>query len=224
MQHIMHNKIKGVFITGTDTGVGKTWVSRQLILALRNKQHTVMPYKPIESGWPTDISTTDAYTLAEAAGKLDLLDTICPYRFPAPLSPPRAAALEGARITQEQVITLIQSDPAHHDLILVEGAGGFYSPLTENGLNADIAEQLSWPVIIIAEDKLGCINHTLLTLEAIQQRKLTCAAIVLNLHKKNEEQIKMNNLEDLSALVTCPVYHTQQSNVFDTLANLLMHS
>jgi len=200
--------MKGVFITGTDTGVGKTWFSLKIIQALCANGIDVVPRKPVESGWIEDEQQTDAGKLAMAAGKENTLHEICPNRFEHPVSPVRAAQLENKLITlavlKEQCFYGIQN----HQFLLLEGAGGFYSPLCSDGLNADLAETLGLPIILVVADKLGCINHTLLTIEAIRERQLDLVAVVLNRTPIAEQQeTNMNNLQDLKQLVkNTPVY------------------
>lgn len=207
----------GLFITGTDTDVGKTWVTTQLIAALVAQGINVTPRKPIESGWDEHHpENTDSFKLASAANKLDTLDQVCPYRFKAPLSPPRAAALEGQSITTEQIaqhcLHTIKSD----EYLIVEGAGGFYSPLTSNGLNADVAQALNLPVVLVVNDKLGCINHTLLTYEAIQQRGLICTAIILNQISASHDK-NMHNANDLKSYVDTLVLSMQSDQAITSL-------
>lgn len=194
----------GLFITGTDTDVGKTWVGCQIIQYLSEQGFDVSPRKPVESGWPEDqeaISKTDAWKLANAANKLEHLDSICPNRFKAAISPSRAARLENTPIYLQQLKR--QCTAADSELLYVEGAGGFYSPLCEDALNADLCEALNLPVVLISEDKLGCINHVLLSIEAIQQRGLKVVGVVLNQIQKNDTP--QNNAEDLKELLSCNV-------------------
>lgn len=170
---------RGIFITGTDTNVGKTWVGVQLIRQLRTLGRDVIVRKPVESGWTDDLQQTDAWQLAEAAGQA-LDQHICPYRFSAALAPPRAAQLAGEILTLQQLAAACPTHWQSHQFLHVEGAGGFYSPIAEDGLNADLAQRLGLPVVIVAEDRLGCINHVLLTAAAVQQRGLRLAGVILN--------------------------------------------
>lgn len=188
---------KGIFVTGTDTGVGKTWFGCQLIPHLQQQGIDVAPRKPVESGWTDDISQTDAWQLAVAADKLSQLDIICPNRFKAPISPARAARLEAHELSlmtlkQQCLATLMPKQ-----LLYVEGAGGFYSPLCKDGLNADLCEVLALAVILVAEDKLGCISQVLLSVEAIKQRGLTLIGVVLNQRQNHPLETQQDNLQDL---------------------------
>ncbi|RTZ62652.1 MAG: dethiobiotin synthase [Aquificaceae bacterium] len=199
---------RGVFITGTDTDVGKTWVGCHLIKHLIRQGVDVAPRKPVESGWSDDIRQTDAWKLADAANKQEQLELICPNRFIAPISPARAARLENKALPLEQLKQQCFEQLQDHQLLYVEGAGGFLSPLCEDALNADLCVALGLPVILIAEDKLGCINHVLLSVEAILQRGLTLLGIVLNTKKTSNNTLKQNNLEDLREYLDCVIIST----------------
>ena len=196
---------RGVFITGTDTDVGKTWLGCHLIKHLITQGFDIAPRKPVESGWPSDTSQTDAWKLASAANKQDQLELICPNRFKAPISPTRAARLENKAISLEQLKQQCLNQLQDHQLLYIEGAGGFLSPLCEDALNADLCVALSLPVILIAEDKLGCINHVLLSVEAIKQRGLTLIGVVLNTKNASQNIPEQNNLDDLREYLKCVV-------------------
>jgi dethiobiotin synthetase len=200
----------GMFITGTDTGVGKTWVSVRLIHALRALGLELIPRKPVESGWSEDVTDTDAWRLANAAGltvddqsQAAVLDKVCPYRFRAALSPPRAASLEGRELRIANLAGACPTKVLEGQAMLVEGAGGFYSPIAQDGLNADLAQVLGLPVILVAEDRVGCINHILLVAEAIKRRSLTLAGVILN--PKSPPVDGMDNLSDLLAWLNIPI-------------------
>jgi len=208
--------MKGLFVTGTDTDVGKTWVGCQLIQALMQRGTKVHPRKPIESGWPSDqdISSTDAWKLAHAAKQTDKLHSICPNRFPEPLSPVRAARLVNRKLDLKAITQQCQTGLQATDFLYVEGAGGFYSPLVEDGLNADLASQLKLPVVLVANNKLGCINHVLLCYEAMQQRQLDLVAVILNQVSEGNSSHAMNNQEDIAEYISQPVFslsHGQSS-------------
>lgn len=193
---------KGIFVTGTDTSVGKTWFGCQLIAYLRQQGFDIAPRKPVESGWSDDISKTDAWKLATAANKQQQLDIICPNRFKAPVSPTRAARLEQHELSLMQLKQQCLATLGPKQLLYLEGAGGFYSPLCEDGLNADLCELLGLSVILVAEDKLGCINQVLLSVEAIKQRGLRLLGVVLNQRYINPLDTQQDNLQDLKEYLT----------------------
>lgn len=202
--------MKGLFITGTDTDVGKTYISCLIASELNKLGINVVPRKPVESGCIQDgdkLIPSDANALKKAANYSGSLNLVCPFRFEQAISPHRAARLSGTPLKLNQLTNacLQETDPVN-DYLLVEGAGGFYSPLSEDGFNADLAQSLDLPVLLVAEDKLGCINQVLLSAEAIYSRGLYLKAIILNHIASAEEDTLINNLEDLTKMVTCPVF------------------
>nr|CAA6820975.1 MAG: Dethiobiotin synthetase (EC [uncultured Thiotrichaceae bacterium] len=204
----------GAFMTGTDTDVGKTWIGVKLLQAFQGLGIQPIPRKPVESGWPqppTSVLKTDAQQLLSACKNSEqTLEQVCPNRFREPLSPPRAAQLEGTQLNTDILVQQCQQGVPEASFLYVEGAGGFYSPLTHDGLNADLAEALKLPVILVSEDRVGCINHILLTVEAIQSRQLMLAGIILNSKPDTQSPDTMDNLTDLKALLTVPVFRWQE--------------
>lgn len=160
--------MKGIFVTGTDTDVGKTVASAALVRALGADY-----WKPVQSG-TDDLPEGDAGTVAALAGLTPdrIVPTVFAYR--APLSPDQAAAEEGATLDLA-ALTL----PPRERPVVVEGAGGLLVPLTGRETMADLMAQLGLPVVVVARSGLGTINHTLLTLEALARRDLRCAGVVL---------------------------------------------
>lgn len=218
--------MRGIFVTGTDTNVGKTWVGKHLIQALCEVGIDVVPRKPIESGWSEEITETDAWILANAANRLDDLNEICPNRFKSPVSPVRAAEIEGKKLSLGTLKKQCLVSVGNEQFLYVEGAGGFYSPLCFDGLNADLAQQLNLPVLLVVANRLGCINHALLTIEAIKKRKLTLWAIILNDVDASDLSNKdMDNLADLKKNIDCPLFSTENNqsstDVFKELAKTL---
>ncbi|MFN3785810.1 MAG: dethiobiotin synthase [Thiothrix sp.] len=198
------DQLPGWFVTGTDTGVGKTYVGVRLLASLRALGRAVTVRKPVESGWVAQIEQTDAWQLARAAGDLPLA-AVCPYRFSAALAPPRAAALQGQTVTLAQLRAVCPEVGASRAFVHVEGAGGFYSPLAADGLNADLAQCLGLPVLLVAADRLGCLNHVLLVAEAVQARGLTLAAVILNPLPDYSVPTGMDNLADLQGYLDVPL-------------------
>lgn len=206
-------KGSGVFISGTDTGVGKTWTGKQLAAFLRVLGREVIPRKPVESGWDPDVARTDAWQLANAAGlplddahrEATLLE-VCPTRFKAALSPPRAADLEGQRLELVKLAAACPTRCKHNEFLLVEGAGGFYSPIAHDGSNADLAQILGLPVVLVSEDRVGCINQVMMAAEAVNQKGLQLAGVILN--KMNPAPDHMDNLRDLRVKLRVPIVQT----------------
>ncbi len=197
--------MKGLFVTGTDTGVGKTLVASNLCRVLSAQGFDLVVRKPVETGCSINngkLFPQDAFSLQQATQGRESLDLICPYRFAAPLSPPRAAGLESQPLQLEQLIKACHVDQSK--FVIVEGAGGFYSPIAQDGLNADLAVSLGLPVLIVAENRLGAINQVLLVLEAVQRRGLTPQGIVLNQLQPNPNS-QLQNLEDLTDWTSLPI-------------------
>ena len=154
--------MQGVFITGTSTDVGKTFIATRIAKQLHQQNINVIPRKPIESGClrrGEELIPQDAEALKIAANYQGELSEICPYRFEPPISPVRAAHLANKILTTEQLVQICLSG-SENGFVLVEGAGGFYSPLAENGLNADLAVALQLPVLLVADDRLVRFANT----------------------------------------------------------------
>jgi dethiobiotin synthetase len=211
----------GVFITGTDTGVGKTQIGVLLAKALSRKNIRVIPRKPIESGCKiigSALIPADALALKQAARYDGELSEVCRYRFVSPL---RAAKISSAQVTTEQLVAACRHED-EEGFTLVEGAGGLYSPLAEDGLNADLASALKLPVLLVAEDKLGVQNHVLLNIEALEMYGLDLAGIVLN-NPNNTRDRYMDNAADLRARLDCDVFIQKYcGNISEELVNKLI--
>ena len=176
-------KIPGLFITGTDTGVGKTVVTAALARQWCNDGVKVGAYKPACSGAVEGESGPiweDAETLWNAIGGRFERDRICPQCFAAAVAPPVAACMEGRLVDAGLLRRGAQWWEDQCEFLLVEGVGGLLCPLTENETVADLAVDLALPLIIVARAGLGTINHCLLTIEAAQARRLNIAGVVLN--------------------------------------------
>ena len=199
---------KGLFITGTDTDVGKTYIGAQIVSQLHDQGINAVPRKPIESGCGysgNELIPADASKYYEAAKKKYSLNEICPFRFEPAISPQRAARLVNKPVHLKEVVNACTKNLADDDYLVVEGAGGFYSPLCEDGKNSDLAKCLNLPVLLVASDKLGCINHILLTIDAIHHNELSLAAVILNQQEKIKKQ-SMNNFEDLQNYLDVPIF------------------
>lgn len=199
--------MQGVFITGTNTDVGKTFIATEIARQLCQKNIIVIPRKPIESGCikhGEELIPQDAEALKIAANYQGPLSEVCPYRFEPAISPVRAAHLANTILTTEQLVSVCLQG-SEDGFLLVEGAGGFYSPLAENGLNADLAVALQLPVLLVADDKLGVISQVLLNAEAIQMRGLPLAGVILNTLSEDRSD-HMDNTADLRERLDCPIF------------------
>lgn len=181
----MANRTAGLFVTGTDTAVGKTYVAALIARELVAAGRRVGVYKPAASGcWREgdQVVSDDARALWQAAGRPGELDRVCPQRFLAPLAPHLAAQAEGRQMDTELLRTGIEYWQTRSEVILVEGVGGLMSPLGEEGYVADLAEQFGFPLIVVSRNALGTINATLQTLitAASFRDGLAVAGVVLN--------------------------------------------
>lgn len=168
-------KGRGYFVTGTDTGVGKTWVACRLADAARRRGLRVGVLKPAESG-----SDGDAAALLRASGCALPLEVVRPFTFLRPLAPAMAAALEGRRVTLGPILKAYKTVAEVSDFTLVEGAGGLLAPYGPGLDGAKVAKAVGLPLLVVARRGLGTINHCLLTLEAARARGLAVAAVLLN--------------------------------------------
>jgi dethiobiotin synthetase len=171
----------GVFITGTDTGVGKTLVTTALALCLKQRGISVGVMKPIETGYGAEgASRSDAARLYASAGMTAPVECMSPYRFPDPLAPLDAARRAGTTIRTRKIVAAFRTLAARHELMLVEGAGGVLVPISQNMDMRDLIVQMGLPVLVVGRTAIGSVNHVLLTVEALKQRRIAVGGIVLN--------------------------------------------
>lgn len=174
----MVSHLRGVFVTGTDTGVGKTWVAARLIRDLRGPVPDVRPLKPVESGCMQsggELRAQDAETLREAAQLARSEPVVC-YQLRAPVAPMLAARQEGVSIRLQDLVGFCRREGT----LVVEGAGGWRTPLAEDGDVQALASELGLPILVVAEDRLGAINQVLLTCESVQKSHCRLAGVILN--------------------------------------------
>jgi len=183
--------VRGWFITGTDTDVGKTAVTAGLAAALRAEGAAVAAIKPLATG--SEGPGTDALTIAHAAGHAPRVHTC----LPVPAAPHRAAKLAGHQLNFEEVVDWVHDQIG--DPLLVEGVGGWTVPLTDQKRVSDLAIAVNLPVIVVAANRLGVLNHTLLTVEAIEACGLSVSAVILNDHFSEDPELAQWNHDDLSS-------------------------
>ncbi len=201
---------RGLFITGTNTEVGKTYVACLIARALRQAGVQVGVYKPVASGCHvegTNLVSDDAVALWEAAGRPGTLDQVCPQRFAAPVAPPVAARQEGKSIDLDLLITGLQAWSTTSEVVLVEGAGGLMSPVADEMFNADLAYELGFPLVLVAPNVLGVINQTLQTLITAStfREGLDLAGIVLNEVQATSDSSTASNRAELEKYCVAPV-------------------
>ena len=169
-------KAKGLFITGTDTGVGKTWVTTRLIERLRSAGVNAVGMKPIECGGREDTMAIFSASGGTSSGLT--LGEVNPITLPEPLAP--AAATVPHHIDLTRIRAGYRSLASRFDVVIVEGAGGWLVPLDDERTMADLAIELGLPVLVVAANRLGVLNHTLLTVSAIENAGLVCRGVFLN--------------------------------------------
>ncbi len=175
--------VPAFFITGTDTGVGKTAVSCAILRLLAARGLKAAAMKPVAAGGALVdgvLHNEDVDSLMQAASVPLPQELVCPFLLKEPASPNLAAALEARTVDIEQIVRRFQQIRAQAEAVVVEGVGGFCVPLTEYASVADLAVALGLPVIMVVGMRLGCINHALLTAEAIRGRGLALAGWVAN--------------------------------------------
>lgn len=192
----------GVFVTGTDTNVGKTHVACALARRGVARGHKVFAFKPIETGCARTAGGyvgADQELLADAAGGWQTGPLRGVYRFPLPLAPFVAATHAGRAIDLDLVVRAARDGAADHaaSFTLVEGAGGWRVPITPEADMATLARQLQLPVLVVARASLGTINHSLLTLEAIERDGLGIAALVLSRRENDEPSAATSNANEI---------------------------
>jgi dethiobiotin synthetase len=188
-----------VFITGTDTGVGKTYVTALLLRALATTGREVAGYKPVVCGERDDVA------LLLAASSAVTAEQINPCWLQTPACPAAAAAIENRTIDRELLSSAYSELARCCDTVLVEGAGGWEVPLAAGVTMADLAVQFALPVVVVVDNRLGALNHTLLTVAAIAGRGLTCAGVILN-HTADERDVaSLTNRRILEDYLDVPV-------------------
>jgi dethiobiotin synthetase len=200
--------VQSLFVTGTDTGVGKTHVSARLISAWREFGFRIAPMKPIASGavatadgWQQD----DVDALIAASGREWPRHLVNPYCFAPPIAPHLAAALAGESIRFEPIVQAFDWLRAQSDAVVVEGAGGLLIPLNERDLLSDLIVALKLPVLLVVGLRLGCLNHALLTQTALQRAGIPLLGWVGNAIDPHFAE-RDGNLATLDAWLAAPCW------------------
>ena len=215
--------MKGFLVTGTDTDVGKTWFMLKFGELLKEHKLKFHFLKPVESGCEEpngDIIPKDAMQFSKLEGVS--LSKICKFMFKAYASPPRAAKLESKDIEINDIIDFIEENKIDDDdcLNLIEGCGGFFSPIANNKLTSDLAVKIGLPVILVVNNTLGCINHSLLSIQAIESLGLNIKFIILN---DLNETVPLDNFNELSSYTSIPVFRLKYNEKADSnLINFLV--
>ena len=200
---------RGIFVTGTDTGVGKTRVAAGLTAALRQRGLQAGYFKPVQSGCPEEggrLIPTDARIAQELANLPEPLDLLTPITLRLPLAPGVAAAQEGIKVDLERVADVFLELARRYEFLVVEGAGGLYVPLVDNDfLVLDLARWLKLPLLVVARAGLGTINHTALTVLAARRAGLPVAGVVLNRCSATPGLAEQTNPAVIEAITGVPI-------------------
>ncbi|BDG03592.1 dethiobiotin synthase [Anaeromyxobacter oryzae] len=194
--------MRGLFVTATDTGVGKTEVACAILRNARAAGLDVIGMKPAQSGHDPG-EPSDADRLRAACDGAEPLEVICPYTFAAPLAPAVAARVEGKTVSLARIVDAARALAARHEAVLVEGAGGLLVPLTERETYADLARALGLAALVVARAGLGTVNHVALTVEALRARRIPLAGIVLNRTVAEDDPSVPHNVAEIARLTGC---------------------
>lgn len=198
---------KAFFVTGTDTGVGKTVAAARLMRALRETGRQVLAMKPVAAGCeatPAGLRNEDVEVLRAAASFPIERQLMNPYAFEPAIAPHLAAAQAGVEIDFVLLKSRLDDIRQRADIVIVEGAGGWYAPLSATATMADLAQRLELPVVLVVGLRLGCLNHALLTAEAIVRSALPLRGWIANVIDPHMAQ-REGNLATLTARLPCPL-------------------
>jgi dethiobiotin synthetase len=198
---------RAYFITGTDTSVGKTFVSCGIIQGLRAIGIDAIGMKPVETGCgKASMLPQDALRLSQASSRVAGINEINPYRFSAPLAPSIASRIENKTISFKRIRDSLSSLLKRHDIAIIEGSGGLMTPVAGKRTNLDLCMYLDCQLVIVADNRLGCINHTLLTIYAARTGGARVKGIILNNSSASGRDLSRGlNLPEIKRLCKAPV-------------------
>ncbi len=199
--------IPGLFVTGTDTGVGKSVLAAAICAALATRGERVAAFKPVVTGLddgPSDGWPPDHHLLAYAAGGRQAADEVTPYAFGPPVSPHYAAELAGRAIDPARILAAARAASDAAEVLVCEGVGGLLVPITADYSVRDLAVDLELPVVVAARTGLGTISHSLLTVEAARAVGLTVAAVVMSPWPDRPDPIEESNRMTVERLARVP--------------------
>jgi dethiobiotin synthetase len=206
--------LRGVFVTGTGTEVGKTVVAAVIARTRAQAGEAVGVFKPAVSGLEEG-GESDHTLLRRAAGSLQTDDEVAPYRYDPPVSPHLGAELAGERIARARLLTAARDAAERAEFLVVEGVGGLLVPLTLGYLVRDLARDLALPIVVAASPGLGTINHTLLTVESARAVGLEIAAVVLTPWPSDPGAVESSNREAIERLASVRVELLARIDVAD---------
>lgn len=189
-----------LFITGTDTGVGKTHTVVQLLRLLRAAGKSCAGFKPICCG-----DRHDAELLLAASGEGLTIDEVNPLWLKTPLAPLAAALAERTKIDIERLIAAFAAIQKRVDNVFVEGVGGWMVPIRADYFVSDLAKEMNLPVLVVAQNRLGCLNHSVLTIRSVREHGLKCVGLAMNNPPEQKEIAVSTNIDILRRIIDVPV-------------------
>ncbi|HZL18090.1 MAG TPA: dethiobiotin synthase [Polyangia bacterium] len=224
--------LRGLFVTGTDTGVGKTTISAALLRHARRRGLTPIPFKPVETG--CDGAPADATLLWNAAQPPTPMSEACLYALRLPAAPSLAAAAEGIRVDLDLVVGRARALAARGDFLLVEGAGGLLVPYVDRLTTVELVRRLGLPLLVVARTALGTLNHTALTLREAERSGLQVAGVIFNRIAERIEPHESGNAQLIGDLAGCrplgpfpflaPAARTDADLLADALVSAVSHT
>lgn len=191
--------MKNLFITGTDTDAGKTFVTAGIVRTLRHYGLDAVPAKPVQTGCVNDISSDLEFSLNMSGWSADLSEKkkLCPVRYSNECSPHLAAELSGGSINVNDLADIMRDVSLDHECTVAEGAGGILVPLGSGKTMLDLMISLSWPVVLVAANRLGSINHTLMSINTLRNAGLALAGVVMNQISEPSPLYSRNNIDTI---------------------------
>lgn len=207
------------WVVGTDTDVGKTFITTLFMRYLQKQGHKVIPYKPVQTG---EVSDKGRYYYHDTTSYLDyslqplVEEALNTYSFSIPASPHYAAELEGETIKEDRLLKAIDMLKLEYDTVICEGAGGLYVPLQSDTTLTllDVIQQSALPVILVANTKLGTINHTLLSVEVLKARNIDLLGIVFN--QFEQSALEKNNIDTIRRLIDVPTLVIEDNRTIES--------
>lgn len=202
--------VKSYFVTGTDTGVGKTAITAAIACSLRKRRVDVGVMKPIATGvvQKTGFRSEDVALLCDASGVKDDEKTINPVFLPLPVSPYDASKILGLKIDMDTVFERYKYLVKLHQMVLVEGIGGIMTPITQDFFVADMIKQMGLETIVVTRSTLGTINHTVMTIEMCRKYKIPVKGLVINYFDENGTPAERNAPSTLHEVIDLPILGT----------------
>ena len=211
--------MNGIFVTATDTEVGKTVIAASMAAVFRERGRDVGVMKPVASGCRCvngNLVSDDSMCLVSASGSTDPMSMISPFSYEPPVAPTVAAKQAGRSIDLEIIADTYSERSERHEVMVVEGIGGLMVPLDDTKSVLDMVKSMGLPVLIVARPALGTINHTLLTVFAAESTGIEVAAVVLNRFPANtDDMVLLNNPKEIADRVSTPVYTFPESQNID---------